>query len=94
MPVVTRCRQPHRGLPHLRWVVAEGENLDTQKKSRVKILSNVGFVLDKEPDGDEATVDMGIFHTMRHLLHGVLDLRSVNQVNAEVLSRVAARSPS
>ena len=38
----------------MRALYVEGENLDTQKKSRVKILSNVGFVLDKEPDGDEA----------------------------------------
>src|SRR5205823_9592715 len=46
--------QPERRLV-LRALYVEGENVDSRtKKSRVKILSNVGFVLDKEPDGDEA----------------------------------------
>jgi putative selenate reductase len=43
-----------------------------------------------KPEGGEARVDMGIFHTLRYLLHGVLDPRSVNQVNVEFIARAAA----
>jgi putative selenate reductase len=29
----------------------------------------------------ETLVDMGVYHTLRHLLHGILDMQSVNQIN-------------
>jgi putative selenate reductase len=31
--------------------------------------------------GKETRVDMGVYHTLRYLLHGILDLQSVNQIN-------------
>ena len=39
---------------------------------------------------EETRVDMGIYHTLRYLLHGVLDLRSVNQVNVALESAAAS----
>ena len=38
----------------------------------------------------ETRIDMGIYHTLRHLLHGILDLRSVNQVNVALESAAAS----
>jgi putative selenate reductase len=29
----------------------------------------------------ETRVDMGVYHTLRHLLHGILDMQAVNQIN-------------
>ncbi len=50
----------------------------------------VRFSADHEVDGvqliqplaGEHALDMGVYHTLRHLLAGVLDRRRLNQVNA------------
>jgi hypothetical protein len=42
----------------------------------------------------EKSIDMGVFNTLRFLLHGVLDARSVNQVNAATLRPDAETAPA
>ena len=34
-----------------------------------------------KPASGKTRIDMGVYHTLRHLLHGILDLQSVNQLN-------------
>jgi hypothetical protein len=36
-------------------------------------------------DGD-ARIDMGIYHTLRHLLAGVMDAQVVNQLNSSAIN--------
>jgi putative selenate reductase len=57
----------------------------------VKVSSDHEVIEAAKPQAaGERLVDMGIYHTLRHLLHGILDLRSVNQINVCIETAAAA----
>ncbi len=47
----------------------------------VVMVSTDHTVRSAKPPSIETRVDMGVYHTLRHLLHGILDMQAVNQVN-------------
>jgi putative selenate reductase len=70
----------------------DGNYLYTSDGAAVVISSGDHTVQAAKADADNTRVDMGIYHTLRHLFHGVLDVAGVNQVNAATLVQTTTGS--